>query len=257
MNGNAIPGTAGQVAALYGLQAKPLYGKEGASVYDAIARHDPGEIRDVLRLARGPVLELACGSGRLTVPLAARGHEVVALDNSPALLGLLAERLPAGRGHVSVVEGDMTTFELDRSFAFVVLGTSSVCLLDAEQRAGTFARVRRHLARDGLFYVSVLDFADVLVGGARPAERSTVVVHDQSVITLFQHFDGRRGVRTTSLLHETADNRRALYTSEVHLVDSARLAEELTAAGFEIVECRRGGQGEQVQVQLICRSTDA
>lgn len=247
-----IPGTAGQLAALYGLQAKPLYGEEGASAYDAIARHDPSEIRDVLRLARGPVLELACGSGRLTLPLAARGHEVVALDNSPALLDLLRERLPAD-STVRLVEGDMTAFELGRSFEIIVLGTSSVCLLDADRRAELFACVRRHLAPGGLFHVSVLDFADVLL--ARRTERSTVVVHDQSVITLLQHFDPRRGVRTTSLFQDSVDG-RALYTSEVHLVSSSELADELAAAGLTVVEERRGQDGEQVQVQLICGSTD-
>ncbi|WP_394621493.1 daptide-type RiPP biosynthesis methyltransferase [Lentzea sp. JNUCC 0626] len=247
MNGNMIPGTAGQIAALFGLQAEPLYGKEGASVYDALARHDPSEIRDVLRLARGPVLELACGSGRLTVPLAARGHEVVALDNSAELLGMLADRLPAG-ADVQLVEGDMTAFELGRAFGLVVLGTSSVCLLDASQRADLFACVRRHL--DGLFYVSVVDFAEPLL--LRQAERSTVVVHEQSVITLLQHFDGRRGVRTTSLVQ----GHNALYTSEVHLVSSAQLAEELVAAGFRILERRRGPDSEQVQVQLICGRDD-
>ncbi|MFI6095675.1 daptide-type RiPP biosynthesis methyltransferase [Lentzea sp. NPDC051213] len=250
MNRSNIPGTAGQVAALFGLPAKPLYGKEGAPVYDAIARHDPSEIRDVLRLARGPVLELACGSGRLTVPLAARGHEVVALDNSAALLGMLADRLPAG-ADVRLVEGDMTAFELHRRFGLVVLGTSSVCLLDTSQRAELFACVRRHLA--GVFYVSVLDFAGLLL--ARQAERSTVVVQDQSMITLFQHFDGRRGVRTTSLLQESADH-RALYTSEVRMVSSEQLAEELAAAGFKILERRRGLDSEQVQVQLICGRHD-
>ena len=252
MSGNTIPGTAGLLAALYGLRAKPLYGREGASAYDAIARHDPSEIRDVLRLARGPVLELACGSGRLTLPLAARGHDVVALDNSPALLELLADRLPADHA-VTLVEGDMTAFDLGRTFEIVLLGTSSVCLLDEDQRTALFACVRRHLAPGGHFYLSVLDFAGTLL--ARPAERSTVVVHEQSVMTLLQHFDPRRGIRTTSLLRDSADG-RALYTSEVRLVSSARLSGELAAAGFAVVEQRRGPEGEQVQVQLVCRSSD-
>ena len=36
--------------------------------------------------AAGPVLELACGTGRLTVPIAHDGHEIVGLDASPTML---------------------------------------------------------------------------------------------------------------------------------------------------------------------------
>ncbi|MGH3765861.1 MAG: daptide-type RiPP biosynthesis methyltransferase [Pseudonocardiaceae bacterium] len=262
---STIPGTAGRLAALYGLQAEPLYGPAGAPVYDVISQRDPAEIGDVLRLAQGivgPVLELACGSGRLTLPLAARGHDIVALDNSSALLGLLSVRLLSARllddhSGTRLVEADMASFELDESFAFILLGASSVCLLDATQRASTFNRAREHLAPDGVFYLSVLDLADTLVGGVRPVERTRVAVDGRSVITLFQHFDGRRRVRMTSLLHESVDDgittSRTMYTSEINIVSSTELAGELSAAGFEIIGCRRGPDGEQVQVQLICR----
>lgn len=254
----AVPGTAGRLADLYGLTAQPLYGPAGATVYDMVSRNDPEEISDVLRLAYGavgPVLELGCGTGRLTLPLVARGKEVVALDNSPALLAILNARLQDDGPRV--VEADMTRFAFDQSFGLIVLAASSVCLLDAEQRASTFRCVREHLGSDGVFYVSVLDLADTLVSRARPAERVNVMVTDNSVLTLHQYFNGRHKKRTTSLLHEAVDKRvtvdRAMYISDVNIVSSAELSDELDAAGLEVIERKRGPDGEQVEVQLICR----
>ncbi|GLY50315.1 daptide-type RiPP biosynthesis methyltransferase [Lentzea sp. NBRC 102530] len=250
------PGTAGALAELYGLEPVPLY-SAGAGVYDDIARIDRAEIGDVLRLAQragGPVLELACGSGRVTLPLLARGHRVVALDNSAELLRLLENRLPDPSA-ARLVEADMTSFALDETFGLVVLAATSVCLLDARQRAAAFERVRAHLADDGLFYVSVLDLAGPL-RAPRPVERTSVLVGPRGVTSLFQHFDGRRGVRTTSVLHESVVDGvtagRAVYVSEIDMVGSGELVEELGAAGFEVLERRSGPAGEQVQVQLVC-----
>lgn len=257
-----VPGTAGRLAQLYSLRAEPLYGAAGAPVYDVVSGQDREEIGDVLRLAQGlsaPILELACGSGRLTLPLIARGHQVVALDNSPALLELLARRRPGGRGRVRLVEGDMTAFDLGQSFPLIVLGTSSVCLLDARQRADTFRRVRDHLSEDGVFFVSTMDFADSLLPRVRPVERTALAVVDDSALTLVQHFDGRRRVRTTSLLHETVHNGqsgpRSLFVSEVNILGSTQLEAELADAGLTVTERRRGPGGEQTPVQFVCRPT--
>ncbi len=70
-----------------------------AEVYDAILPPGPCEpfYREEARRAGGPVLELACGTGRLTVPLAQDGHEVVGLDASTAMLARAREKA-AGAG---------------------------------------------------------------------------------------------------------------------------------------------------------------
>ncbi|WP_409496660.1 daptide-type RiPP biosynthesis methyltransferase [Amycolatopsis sp. cmx-11-12] len=258
----AVPGTAGRLMELYGLRAEPLYGPAGGAVYDRTCGQDTTEISEVLRLAHGitgPVLELACGAGRLTLPLGARGRQVVAVDNSPSLLSLLKSRLRNER--ISLVEADMTDFSLGRSFALIVLAAFSVTLLDTRQRASLFLRVRQHLAAGGVFYVSGIDHAETLTSGMRPAERVAVVVDDDSVITFYLHFDGRRRILTTSVLQEEVNSQvtahRALFTSVRHMISSKELADEVRAAGLEVVEIRRGEPGEQVQFQLICRRAGA
>src|SRR5688500_19962569 len=85
------------------------YGDRFADVYDDWY----ADITDVVactstlaRLAgRRPVLELGVGTGRLAIPLAERGVDVVGVDSSPAMLERLASKPGADR--VEVVPGDM------------------------------------------------------------------------------------------------------------------------------------------------------
>lgn len=76
------------------------------------------------RRAAGPVLELGCGTGRLTLPIARAGRAVVGVDRAPAMLRHLEHKLEAEdadvRGRVRLVEGDYRSVEPgDASFAAV------------------------------------------------------------------------------------------------------------------------------------------
>jgi SAM-dependent methyltransferase len=93
-----------------------------AAYYDLIyAKVGPDDVPFYLDHAArqaGPVLELGCGTGRVTLPLARAGFHVTALDLSPAMLEQLRAKLaqePAeAQARVTIVEGDMAQFELER-----------------------------------------------------------------------------------------------------------------------------------------------
>lgn len=79
---------------------------------------------DHARNATGPILELGCGTGRVTTPLRKQGHAVVGLDLSQAMLGRCAERFGwAGRrlrGPGLLVRGDMRHLPLRGPFGLVL-----------------------------------------------------------------------------------------------------------------------------------------
>ncbi|PKV93142.1 methyltransferase family protein [Amycolatopsis echigonensis] len=88
------------------------------------------------------VLELGCGTGRVTHPLLALGHPVVAVDES-------AEMLAHVRGAETVC-ARIDELHLDRRFPVVVLGSH---LVNGPDRKELLAAVRRHLTADGQLLV--------------------------------------------------------------------------------------------------------
>ncbi|MGC7101754.1 daptide-type RiPP biosynthesis methyltransferase [Amycolatopsis lurida] len=269
-----LPGTAERLAESLRLVPQPLYGPAGSQVYHQLSRDDRHEIAgvlDVLADTVGPVLELGCGSGRLTLPLALRGFPVTGLDLSAAMLVLLTSRLAEVDyetvARVRTVIADMTSFALGERFAAVVLGAGSICLLDDAEREALYDRVREHLAPGGIFLVSVTDFADQLAGGGQPVERMSVGVlpsgrpgEPEVRLTMIQYFSPAEGRRATSVLREPVVDgvvgAGELFTSTVRLLSAAQVHRELEHHGFEVCPTllARGGQdGESVAKLLSCR----
>src|SRR6266550_6026842 len=68
------------------------------------------------RRAGGPVLELACGTGRLTIPIAQSGVNIVGLDQCPSMLARAREKVSAAGVCIPFVERDCREFELKQKF---------------------------------------------------------------------------------------------------------------------------------------------
>jgi SAM-dependent methyltransferase len=231
-----LPGAAGAVARALPASARhDIYDAAGARLYHRLTADDATEVAELLRLlrgVRGPVLELACGSGRLTLPLLACGLDVTAMDLSPAMIELLerevasASKLRRRAGRLTTVVGDMSGFALPAHFDAVVLGATSITLLPDDGRAACFACVRRHLTTGGRFVVSAVD----LTGGA---------VETVSTLpggTFHEYVDAAAGRRFTSVVMDGDDGApQAIFTSAPRLVPSATLSAELARAGFEVV----------------------
>ena len=84
--------------------------------YERVAREFGGE-------AGGPVLELACGTGRIALPLAAAGLHVTGVDRSEAMLTMARCKLAALPASVqerlNFVNQDMSALDLAERFGFV------------------------------------------------------------------------------------------------------------------------------------------
>src|SRR5436190_15140251 len=87
---------------------------EDAALYDWEYRRRRDDVRFYRMLADergGPILDLACGTGRLMVPLLGDGHVVVGIDHAPAMLARAAARVarlsPRRRRRALLVRGDL------------------------------------------------------------------------------------------------------------------------------------------------------
>jgi SAM-dependent methyltransferase len=130
------------------------FGKDTADVYDTQPRGD--EMSTVAFLhelaGEGPALELAVGTGRIALPLAARGIRVDGVDLSPAMVAKL--RAKPGGEDLSVTMGDFADVPVEGTYRliFVVFNTL-FNLLTQEDQVRCFQNVAKHLTDDGCFVV--------------------------------------------------------------------------------------------------------
>jgi len=117
--------------------------------------------RDLAAGARGPVLDLGAGTGRVAVDLSASGHEILALDADPELLAALAERAP----QVTTVTADARDFELKTAFGLVIAPMQLVQILGGRKgRSAMLERVHRQLLPGGTFAAALAEPREALPG---------------------------------------------------------------------------------------------
>lgn len=126
---------------------------DDADLYDLVAPPDAAMQRFYVGAAGGAgrhVLELACGSGRFTAPLAASGALVTGGDLSEAMLSR-ARAAVAERGlSAEFVQFDMRDFELRRQFDTIVITANSLMHLHTrDDFTRAFSTIRQHLAPGG------------------------------------------------------------------------------------------------------------
>jgi len=138
------------------------WGREVAEVYDATysAMFDASVVDPTVEvlaeLARdGPALELAVGTGRVALPLSARGVAVHGIELSPHMVEQL--RSKAGADAVPVTVGDMTTTRVPGSFTLVYLVANTIMnVATQDEQLAVFANAAAHLQPVGCFVVEVV-----------------------------------------------------------------------------------------------------
>jgi SAM-dependent methyltransferase len=138
-----------------------LWGPEIAAAYDATvpgmfdpAVLDPTVDRLVELAGGGPALELAIGTGRVALPLSARGVTVHGIELSPAMVEQLRAK-PRGEA-VPVTIGDMTCTHVGGSFTLVYLVFNTIQnVTTQDEQVAVFENAAAHLQPGGRFVVEV------------------------------------------------------------------------------------------------------
>lgn len=221
------------------------FGPEGARLYDDCYGIDPNEIAALRRAfarAPGPVLELAAGNGRLTIPLLQMGREVTALDLSAGMLALLRERAARLRGpmrtRLRIHQGDMTDIRLPAEFpqryGVIALLLASISILDRPQRVATLISARNHLEPGGCALISVVVFDT-------PREQGFDVIHETTGRSgqQYQIFEARRpgsSVRQVSIVAQVDDEQAPVPLSigVHHVLSREDVLAEIAEAGLHV-----------------------
>ncbi len=180
----------------FGAQATEAEDERLAALYDLDAPAGDAAIdwfRGLAHLTGGPVLELGVGTGRVALPLAKDGHEVVGVDRSRAMLARARQRARAARTKLALVESDMRTFALERTFPLIVIPFNTFLVLTPEERWACLARCREHLAPVGRLAIDVFQPDPNLISGMDGAVREDWRRPDPTTGRAVTKFSSARG----------------------------------------------------------------
>src|SRR3954462_7985193 len=120
---------------------------------------------NLARSVDGAVLELGVGSGRVALPLARRGHEVVGIDTSASMPDVAQAQLETMRlrkGSLLLLDADMTNFDLNRKFGLVFAAANTFQhMLTTREQLTCLQRVAAHVAPAGVLAMSIRPPASV------------------------------------------------------------------------------------------------
>lgn len=250
-----------------------LYDQAATKYYDLFFTGVEGDVRfyvEEAQKAGSPVLEIGCGNGRILIPTAKAGIEVVGLDISPFMLEALTRKLeklnPDLRQRIKLTQCDMRDFSLGREFRLVTIPYRAFLhvLTDEDQRR-SLSCIREHLAEDGRLIINFFDpRLDFVVSGIHetkppfkkqreaddPATGNRVVFYDRGMFdptnqsiehdTIFEELDAQGNVvqRTEDTTHF-----RWIYRYEMeHLLARCGFEIEALYGDFQRGPYRYGGE---------------
>jgi SAM-dependent methyltransferase len=258
------------------------YAGDRALFYDHVATGLRGDVAFYVAeaVASGSsVLELGCGTGRILIPVAEAGVDVVGLDASADMLAIAREKLAASRPDAQrrarLMHGDMRDFELGQSFALVTIPYRAFLHnLSVDDQLRTLARARRHLAQDGRLILNVFDPSVKKLAAGRwsmPADRHREFWHPRTGnrVTIREDFRydlERQRVEGAFVYDEVDATGRVLATTHApltlryvfryemeHLLGRAGFAVEALFGDFQRAAFRAGGE----QVWIARRQASA
>ncbi len=133
---------------------KPISFDSVADLYDAYVRTEfdlPFWLSEA-RAVRGKVLELTCGTGRISVPLLKAGIDLTCVDHAPEMLARLRKKLEDAGLSCPLICQDISELKLPGHYDLIVIPFHSFSeLVREDKRRSALVHIRDHLADGGLF----------------------------------------------------------------------------------------------------------
>ena len=132
---------------------KNLY-DQWADVYDdlyAYLTEDKDFYLEWARNSVGPVLELGCGTGRITIPIAQNGIDILGIDISPKMIEIAKAKLKETNvtSKIDLLIGDMRNFQLEQKFSLIIIPFRGfLSLLSVTDQINALNSIKEHMDKD-------------------------------------------------------------------------------------------------------------
>jgi SAM-dependent methyltransferase len=208
------------------------------------------------------LLELACGTGRLAIPLAQAGFDVTGIDAAGSMLAVARAKASACGVDLSLVSADMRRFDLGTEFGLILIADNSLAHLhDADDLRAALTCVRRHLDDGGLFVVDQFNPSMALLM-RDPTVRYPVAVFtdpqgSEVRVTESVHYDASAQLSHTTWFFERDDGTQERHELALRVYFPAELDALMQFCGFRIVRKCGSWAGEPFSSQsrhqvLVC-----
>ena len=211
------------------------YGDRIADVYDQI--YQPTDVTDCISMlselaSRGRALELGIGTGRIAIPLAAKGAEVHGIDSSKAMVAQL--RVKECEREIPITIGDFADVDVDGTFSLIfVVANTFFALTSQDDQIRCFENVASKLDERGVFLIEafVPDVSVFSEGNhmrARPLDLSSVKLD----VTVYDRMNQIVDTRTLRLSEEGIET----YPFRLRYVWPSEMDPMARLAGFRLLE---------------------
>jgi SAM-dependent methyltransferase len=134
------------------------------------------------------IIDIACGTGALTIPLVKNGYDVTAFDLSAAMIKVTDKKLKKEKLQANLFVANMADFEIHRKFSFAIIARSGfMYLLTAAEQRQALLNIREHLTDDG-----VLTFNTFQPHPVFQAERIKAAPKDYFLRSEYVNHEGRK-----------------------------------------------------------------
>lgn len=237
-------------------------------LYDAIYRDFVEDIQFWRNLARdleaAQVLELCSGTGRVTIPLAKKGAELVVtgLDKSTSMLALAKEKAEKENVRVQVrlhfVQGDMADFDLEQCFDLIFVPFSSFLMPSVEKQMSALQCIKKHMHSGSRFALDLfVPDHQLLARAATGHGRQTLVVQGgaadgsyRTISNTSNKYDPltqiMKTVHVVEKIFPDGRSEKHLIDLEIRVIFPQELRLMLESSGFEVVATYGGYNKEEL-----------
>ena len=191
------------------------------------------------------ILELMCGTGRVSIPLLKSGKHMTCIDYSKGMLDKFAQKIRDKNYPVDLIQMDVTNLDLNRKFGLIILPFHSISeILSTELQIKALQSISLHLDKSGVFILTLqnpktrLRMAD---GIQRVMGRFTIDNDRQMIISYVNQYNESDKIVSGYQFYEIFDSANTLIEKrflEINFkpITDSELRDMIKTTGLEVVE---------------------
>jgi ubiquinone/menaquinone biosynthesis C-methylase UbiE len=193
----------------------------------------------------GEILELMCGTGRVSIPLLESGRSLVCVDYSKGMLDRFEQKIRDKQYPVNLIQIDVTNLNLNRTFGFILLPFHSITeIISTDLQRKALQSVAQHLDKNGVFILTLqnpkirLKLAD---GVTRVMGKFTINNNEQMIISYMNQYNESERIVSGFQFYEMYDSTNTMIEKrflEINFkpISDTELRDMIQNTGLEIVE---------------------